>query len=151
MKPNSRNAANNLKVFIVGGGMSQNEANPIIEGLVNSAGQLKLAQLEELISRLQELRQQRLVRRLPGDESELVDKVNNWLPADIQERLSPLITKRDAGTLPPQEQNELTVLLEKAKDAHTKRVEVLTELAAIRGTSLTALMNDLGVRFPDYI
>lgn len=131
--------------------MSQDEANPIIEGLISSAEQLKLPQLEELISRLNEIRQQRLVNRLPADESELVEKINNWLPTDIQEQLSALITKRDAGTLNAKEQNELTVLVEKAKEAHNKRVEVLTELAAIRNSSLTVLMNDLGVRFPDYI
>jgi hypothetical protein len=131
--------------------MIQNEANPIIEDLIDSAEQLKLAQLEELINRLQELRQQRLVKRLPADESELVDKINNWLPTDTQEQLSALIAKRDAGTLPPQQQNELTALLEKAKEAHTKRIELLTELAGYRGASLTALMNDLGMRFPDYI
>ena len=135
----------------VGESMSQDEANPIIEGLISSAEQLKLPQLEELISRLNEIRQQRLVNRLPADESELVEKINNWLPTDIQEQLSALITKRDAGTLNAKEQNELTVLVEKAKEAHNKRVEVLTELAAIRNSSLTVLMNDLGVRFPDYI
>jgi hypothetical protein len=137
--------------MFVGESMNQNEAKQIIEGLINSAEQLKLSQLEELISRLQELRQQRLIKRLPADESELVEKVNNWLPTDIQEPLSDLITKRDAGTLSAEEQNELSVLLEKAKEAHDKRVEVLTELAAIRSASLTVLMNDLGVRFPDYI
>ncbi len=131
--------------------MSQNEANQIIEGLLNSAEQLKLSQLEELINRLKELRQQRLVKRLPADESELIEKINNWLPTEIQEPLSALISKRDAGTLSPKEQNELTVWLEKAKEAHNKRVEILTELAGIRSVSLTALMNDLGVRFPDYI
>jgi hypothetical protein len=137
--------------MFVGGSVKQNEAKQIIEGLINSAEQLKLSQLEDLISRLQELRQQRQIKRLPADESELVEKINNWLPTDIQEQLSALITKRDAATLSAKEQNELSVLLEKAKEAHDQRVEVLTELAAIRSASLTVLMNDLGVRFPDYI
>ena len=131
--------------------MSQGETNQIIEGLVNSAEKLKLSQLDELISRLKDLKQQRLIKRLPTDEAELVEKLNNWLPADIQEQLSVLIAKRDANTLNPKEQTDLTALLEKAKEAHNKRAEVLTELAGSRGISLTALMNDLGVRFPDYI
>jgi hypothetical protein len=151
MKRSGRKGQNNLRVIFVGGKMNQNEANQIIEGLINSAEQLKLSHLEELISRLKELRQQRLIKRLPEDESELVEKINNWLPADLQEQLSALITKRDAGTLNEEEQNELSVLLAKAKEAHDIRVEVLTELAAIRSASLTVLMNDLGVRFPDYI
>jgi hypothetical protein len=131
--------------------MSSNEVNQSIESLVNSAEKLKLSQLEDLICRLKELRQQRLIKRLPSDEAELIEKLNNWLPADIQERLSALIAKRDANTLNPREQDELTALLEKAKEAHNNRVEVLTELASLRGISLTALMNDLGVRFPDYV
>ena len=131
--------------------MSQGETNQIIEGLVNSAEKLKLSQLDEHISRLKDLKQQRLIKRLPADEAELIEKLNNWLPADIQEQLSVLIAKRDANTLNPKEQTDLTALLEKAKEAHNKRVEVLTELAGSRGISLTALMNDLGVRFPDYI
>jgi hypothetical protein len=131
--------------------MSQSEANQIIESLINSAEKLKLSQLEDFIARLKDLRQQRLIKRLPSDEAELIEKLNNWLPTDTQEQLSALIAKRDANALNPKEQNELTTLLEKATEAHNKRVEVLTELAALRGISLTALMNDLGVRFPDYI
>jgi hypothetical protein len=131
--------------------MSQDEANQIIEGMVNSAEKLRLSQLDDLICRLKDLKQQRLINRLPADEAELIEKLNNWLLADTQEQLSALIAKRDANTLNPKEQIDLTALLEKAKEAHNKRVEVLTELASLRGISLTALMNDLGVRFPDYI
>jgi hypothetical protein len=131
--------------------MSQNKADQIIEDLINSTEKLRLSQLEDLISRLKELRQQRLTKRLPSDEAELIEKLNNWLPADIQEQLSALIAKRDANTLNPREQSELAALIEKAKEAHNNRVEVLTELASLRGISLTALMNDLGVRFPDYV
>jgi hypothetical protein len=131
--------------------MNQDEANQMIENLIISAEQLKLSQLEDLISRLKELRQKRLINRLPSDETELIERLNNWLPADSQEQLSALIARRDANTLNSKQQQELTVLLEKAKEAHNKRVEVLTELAGLRGISLTALMNDLGVRFPDYI
>jgi hypothetical protein len=131
--------------------MSQKPANEMIEGLVRTAEQLKLSQLEELINRLKELRQQRLLKRLPADEAELIDRINNWLPPDLQEQLSSLTAKRDAGTLPANQQDELTGLLDKAREAHNQRVEVLTELAGLRNTSLTALMNELGVRFPDYI
>lgn len=131
--------------------MSQKPADDIIEGLIGTAEQLKLSQLEELINRLKELRQQRLLKRLPADEGELVDRINSWLPPDLQEQLSALIARRDAGTLPANQQNELTALLDKAREAHNQRVEVLTELAGLRNISLTALMNELGVRFPDYI
>jgi hypothetical protein len=131
--------------------MSQQHTNDMIDGLVRTAELLKLSQLEELINRLKALRQQRLLKRLPGDEAELIDRINNWLPPDIQEQLSALIAVRDAGTLPADQENELTALLDKAKEAHNQRVQVLTELAGLRNISLTALMNELGVRFPDYI
>lgn len=131
--------------------MSQKPANEIIESIVSAAEPLRLSQLEELIERLKALRQERLLRRLPADEAEMIERINQWLPPEIQEQLSALIAKRDAGTLSPKEQNELAVRLEKAREAHNRRVEVLTELAGLRGISLTALMNDLGVRFPDYI
>jgi hypothetical protein len=131
--------------------MNQDETNQIIEGFVKSAEKLRLSQLDDLICRLRDMKQQRLINRLPADEAELIEKLNNWLPADTQEQLSALIAKRDANTLNPKEQTDLTALLEKAKEEHNKRVEVLTELASLRGISLTALMNDLGVRFPDYI
>jgi hypothetical protein len=131
--------------------MSQQHTNDMIDGLVRTAELLKLSQLEELINRLKALRQQRLLKRLPGDEAELIDRINNWLPPDIQEQLSALIAIRDAGTLPADQENELTALLDKAKEAHNQRVQVLTELAGLRNISLTALMNELGVRFPDYI
>lgn len=131
--------------------MSQDEANQIIEGIVNSTEKLRLSQLDDLICRLKDVKKERLINRLPADEAELIEKLNNWLPADTQEQLAALIAKRDANTLNPKEQTDLTALLEKAKEAHNERVEVLTELANLRGISLTALMNDLGVRFPDYV
>jgi hypothetical protein len=131
--------------------MSQKPANEIIASLVSAAEALKLSQIEDLICRLQELRRQRLLKRLPADEAELVDQINNWLPAEVQESLSGLIARRDAGTLSEKEQSELAALLEKAREAHNQRVELLTELAGLRNISLTALMNELGVRFPDYI
>ena len=131
--------------------MSRNEPNRIIEDLMKEAEPLSLSDLEHLISRLSELIEERKIKRLPSDESGLMEMINNWLSADIQERLYALIAKRDSGTLTPKEQDEFTELIAQAKESHTNRVKALRELATLRDESLTALMNDLGIRFPDYV
>ena len=92
-------------------------------------------------------------RRAPGlsqGESELLAKINRGFPPDVQRRLNELIAKRQAETLTPGEHEELLRLVEQSEKAEATRVEALAQLAALRGMSLTTLMDDLGMKGPDY-
>ena len=87
---------------------------------------------------------------LPQGESELLIKINQAFPPDVQRRLNELIAKRRAETLTPVEHEELLRLIEQSERAEAARVEALAQLAALRGVSLTMLMDDLGIKAPDY-
>lgn len=92
-------------------------------------------------------------RRAPGlsqGESELLAKINQGFPPDVQRRLNELVAKRQAETLTPGEHEELLRLIEQSEKAEAARVEALAQLAALRGVSLTKLMDDLGIKAPDY-
>lgn len=88
--------------------------------------------------------------RLPRAESELLLKINEGVPSDIQKRYNELIAKRQAETLTPDEYEELLRLTQQVENLEVRRVENLAELARLRGMSLTALMENLGIRPPAY-
>ena len=56
------------------------------------------------------------------------------------------MSRRRAGTLTPEEHQELLRLTGEAERLQAERIERLAELARLRGTSLGAVMNELGIR-----
>jgi hypothetical protein len=86
-----------------------------------------------------------------GDEAELLSKINQGLPPDIQQRYGELVAKRKAETLTPDEHQELLGLVGQIEKADVERIKHLIDLARLRGISLTALMKDLGIRTPTYV
>lgn len=128
----------------------QVEAQLPTDELLRAVGQLNQSDLEQFVSQVIALRARRQASGLPRIESELLLKVNEGVPSDIQARYSELIAKRQAETLTPDEYEELLRLTRQVEKLEVRRVEYLAELARLRGTSLTALMEDLGIRPPTY-
>jgi hypothetical protein len=58
--------------------------------------------------------------------------------------------KLEDETLLPDEQQELMYLIEQREEANVHRIVALIEVAKIRGTTLDALINELGVKPPPY-
>lgn len=128
----------------------QSKSSVSFDELLNTAEQLSLAELERLVSRAIELRAKRSARSLPKVEAQLLKKINQGLPLEIQKRFRELNAKRKAETLTPEEHQELLRLIDQIESANVKRVKYLAELAGIRGVTLTALMEDLDIRPPAY-
>lgn len=118
--------------------------------LLEAIEKMDQAELEEFVSQVIALRARRRAPGLPQDDSDLLIRINQGLPADVQTRLNELIVKRQAETLTPDEHDELLHLIEQSEQVEAARVEALAQLAHLRGVSLTALMHDLGVKAPDY-
>ncbi len=57
-----------------------------------------------------------------------------------------LMDKRRAGNLTPEEYRELLRLTDMAEEIQARRIQDLVELARLRGTSLSALMEELGLK-----
>lgn len=110
---------------------------------------LSPAELEKLVPRVIALGAARRAPHLDPEESKLLARVNAGLPADLKSRLAVLQKKRDTGSLTDAEAEELLTLSDRVEQLHAERLEALADLAKLRGTTLTALMDQLGIRFPD--
>ena len=83
------------------------------------------------------------------EESKLLERANEALPAGLKSRLAALEQKRDAGSLTEPEFSELISLSDRVEQLHAERLEALASLAKLRGSTLTSVMDHLGIRFPD--
>lgn len=114
------------------------------EELLKAVEQLSPPDLEKFVSQVLVLQAQRKA------ESELLQKIHQSIPSDTQNYYDELIAKRQAETLTPEEHSELLHLTEQIEKLQAQRIEYLAELARLRGTSLTALMENLGIPMPAY-
>ena len=89
--------------------------------------------------------------RLSRRETALLLKINAGPPPEWQRTYSALIEKRRTARLTAQEQRQLLKLVDKMERYDVKRMEWLTELAALRKTPLRALMKSLGLKTPEYV
>lgn len=128
----------------------QVEAELSTDELLKAAEQLSQSELEQFVSQIITLKAQRRAPSLPQAEAELLLKINQGVPPEIQRRYDELIAKRQAESLTPNEYEELLRLTDEIEKLEARRVEYLVELARLRKTSLTELMKQLGIRPPDY-
>ena len=120
------------------------------EELLKAVDQLSLPDLERFVSQVLVLQAQRQASSLPQAEAELLLKINQGITSDTQKYYDELIAKRQAETLTLDEHSELLHLTEQIEKLQAQRIEYLAELARLRKTSLTALMESLGIQMPTY-
>lgn len=120
-----------------------------VEELIRVADQLPYPELDDLVSRLLNLRAKRRAPCLAKEESELMERINEGLPTDVWERYHELDAKREAETLTVEEHRELIDLSDRVEQRQVERLELLSKLAEIRNTTLDALMDELGLRARD--
>ncbi len=123
-----------------------------IEEFLDSAAQLDTPELEHLASEVHAMLAKRrafhqLTRR-PGDEAALLQKINQSLPPDVQQRYDELMAKLSEETLTSNEHQELLALIDRIEEADAERVQALAALAHLRNVSITALMEELGIHSP---
>lgn len=118
--------------------------------LMQAVKQLNSSELEWFVWQIIALQAHQKAPTLKKDESELLLKINRGVPPGIRERYDELIIKRQSETLTPGEHDELLRLTDEVEKQDAERVEYLKELALIRHTSLTALMEDLHIQTPAY-
>ena len=116
--------------------------------LLNAVEQLSSPDLQQLMSQVTALQARRRAPCLPRDETELLLRINQRLASGVQRRFDELVAKRQAETLTPDEHQELLRLTDQIEKSDARRVRDMAELARLRGISLTALMEDLGIRPP---
>ncbi|OYD87522.1 STAS/SEC14 domain-containing protein [Nostoc sp. 'Peltigera membranacea cyanobiont' 213] len=121
------------------------------EELLKAVEQLNLSELEQFVSQVIVLQAQRKATRLPQAEAELLLKINQGIPSNIQTDYKELIAKRDDEILTEDEHQQLLQLTKEIEKIQAQRLENLAELAHLRGISLTALMENLGIHATNHV
>ncbi len=121
-----------------------------LDALLSGVEQLSTPDLERLANQVLALRARRHAPSLPRKEADLLQRINQGLPAETQQRFNLLTAKRRAEILTPEEHQELLGLVDEIELRDAKRLEYLAELAQLRNISLRTLMNQLGIRPPAY-
>jgi len=124
------------------------QADVSVEMLVQAAEQLSETELRHFTSQILALNAKRTAPSVAQAEAELLVHINGRLPEDVQRRYDELIAKRDAETLSDAEHAELLRLTKQVETFDVARVEALSQLAARRGVTLSALMRQLGIESP---
>ena len=120
------------------------------DDLMHAVKQLNPSELEGFVSQIIAFQAHQKAPGLSKDEAELLLKINQGVPPDIQDRYDELITKRKSETLTPEEYDELLRITDQVEKLDAERLKYLEELACIREISLTALMEDLQIQTPTY-
>ena len=88
--------------------------------------------------------------RLSETETQLLQKINEGLQPETWQHYNKLIEKRQAETLTPDEHETLIGISDRIEELNARRLEHLAEFARSRGTSLSAVMKQLGITAPPY-
>ena len=126
------------------------EAEISFEALLKAVEQLSEPELERFVSQVIALQARHKAPSLPKGEADLLLKINRGLPANVQARYEALVARRKAETLTGDEHNELLRLTDQVEQLEAERMRSLATLARLRQTSLTALMEALGIQPPAY-
>lgn len=126
------------------------EAQVSRDDLLRAADQLDPAELERFASQVLTLLAHRRAPSLSPDETQLLQAINQGVPTPLRERYEALIARQRQGTLTPEQHNELLHLSDEIEAIDVRRVEHLDKLARLRGVSLEAVMDSLGIRAPEY-
>ena len=119
--------------------------------LLDAVMQLPQTELENFIFKVNALRPTQESRKLSHNESELLLKINRGVSEKLQKRYDELIAKRQKMAIDSEEYAELLKLTDRIEKADAKRIEYLIKLARIRKKPLAVVMNELGIRAPEYV
>ncbi|MEN9221805.1 MAG: hypothetical protein Q6M04_05140 [Thermostichus sp. BF3_bins_97] len=86
------------------------------------------------------------VQRLSKTEGELFQIINRSLSEREWQEYQALQQKRDSELLTPADQQRLTQLSDQLENLNVDRMQALTSLALLRQTTVTALIEQLGLK-----
>jgi hypothetical protein len=112
------------------------------EDLVKTVQQLNSTELEAMVTEVIRIQAQRKAPSLPQDQSLLFQQINQSVPPQLQAQYDILVGKRDSETLTNDEYQELLNLSAQIEDLELTRIKQITELAQLRQTSLTNLIQE---------
>ncbi len=124
------------------------EAQVDTKQLLQVVEQMPEPDFETFVTQVLKLRAQRQVKSLSLSESELILKIKQSIPDDIQQQFNELIEKQRSMTLTDAEHARLIQLTDQIEDLDAKRIEYLAVLAQLKQKSLAEVMQDLSIHPP---
>ncbi len=115
------------------------------EALLQEVSQFSDAALDKFFDQILLLRAERRAPHLSKLETELLLKINTPLAEQIWKRYAKLYAKMRADSISKTEYAELLQLIDAVEMDNAERIGHLVALANLRGTTLKALMDALGI------
>ena len=130
--------------------MESRERDTSPNSILAAVERLSLPELEWFVSQVIALHASRRASCLSADETALLKRIYHTLPEATKTRLQTLVARREVADLTEAESKELTTLTDQLEELQAARLAALAELAQLRGTTLSSVMQQLGMHFPDH-
>jgi hypothetical protein len=124
----------------------KSEVSIELDQLLTGVAQLDTPDLEQLLIQIQQVLAHRQNPSLPAPELELLQKINQALPEEIQQKYNDLSAKMRSQTITPEEYKDLLKLIDIVEKADGDRLQHLIQLSQLRNISLTELMKQLQIQ-----
>ena len=116
-----------------------------LDQLLTGVAQLDTPDLEQLLIQVQQVLAHRQNPSLPALEIELLQKINQTLPEEIQQKYNDLNAKMRSQTITPDEHQDLLKLIDVIEQADGDRLQNLIQLSQLKNISLSELMKQLQI------
>ena len=116
-----------------------------LDQLLTGVAQLDTPDLEQLLIQIQQVLAHRQNHSLPALEIELLQKINQALPEEIQQQYNDLNAKMRSQTITAEEHQDLLKLIDIVEKADGDRLQNLIQLSQLRNISLPELMKQLQI------
>lgn len=126
----------------------ESKINLDIEQLLTGVAQLDTPELEQFLASVSLLLSHRKAESPADAEADLLQKINQGLPADVQQRYDTLRAKLQSETITAAEHQELLTLVDVVEHADAERLTHLIALSQLRQISLDDLLKQLEIRQP---
>jgi HPt (histidine-containing phosphotransfer) domain-containing protein len=116
-----------------------------LDQLLAGVAQLDTPDLEKLLIQVRHVLAHRQNPSLPTLEIELLQKINQTLPDEVQQQYNDLSEKMRSGAIAPDEHQELLKLIDIVEQNDSDRLQHLIQLSQLRNISLPELMQQLDI------
>ncbi|PZO44485.1 MAG: STAS/SEC14 domain-containing protein [Pseudanabaena frigida] len=116
-----------------------------LDQLLTGVAQLDTPDLEKLLIQVRQVLAHRQNPSLPALELELLQKINQAIPEEIQQKYNDLSAKMRSQTITPEEHQDLLKLIDIVEKADCDRLQHLIQLSQLRNISLAELMKQLQI------
>ncbi len=124
---------------------SQPAISTAVGQLIHQAEQLRPNEFEQLLLSILALNARRISKGLPLEETLLLKKINMEFSPNKMERFLLLDEKRQQETLTQDEHRELLSLVRQLEKYDAEKLQLVGQLALLRGVPFDALLEQLGL------